>query len=202
MGLLVWRCFVAAVGLLGLVAAAMLWTTSSLIGLPLVGGFVASTVLWCAREDHDGTPAGRKTRFTRSVRDGYLVALGVVAVGGLCSLLGVAGLLVAMLLGLASPPVLRRIVALAKRLGWGSSPVDEPKEDTDRVRQLTTAELCSAWILSGQQLRAASSSGALPLVRLRQLYLDELERRDPVGFNAWLASTASAAGDPRRFLTP
>jgi hypothetical protein len=202
MGLLIWKCFVAAVGLVGVAAAAMLWTMSSLLGLLLVGGFVASTVLWCAREDHHGSAGGRKTRFSRSVRDGYLIALGIVAVGGLCSLLGFAGLLVPMLLVLTSRPVLRRVLAQAKRLGWGSSPLGAPTGDVERVRQLTTAELCSAWILSGQQLRTTSSWGALPLVRLRQLYLDELERRDPVGFNAWLASTASAAGDPRRFLTP
>ncbi|MEU4196842.1 hypothetical protein AB0E69_33415 [Kribbella sp. NPDC026611] len=35
----------------------------------------------------------------------------------------------------------------------------------------------------------------------RQRCLDELERRDPEGLNAWLGSTASAAGDPSYCLT-
>jgi hypothetical protein len=202
MGLLVWRCLAAATGLLGLVAAGLLWSPSALLGLPLVGGLVASVMLWCSREGQDQATDGRRSRLSRSVRDGFLLALALVAVGGLCSFLGSAGLLVGILVGLISPPVVRRGAALLGRRGWSSATVDRPKDDVERIGRLTTSELCTAWITTGQHLRAASSPAALPLVRLRQLYLDELERRDPVGFNAWLASSASAAGDPRRFLTP
>ncbi|MEU4287224.1 hypothetical protein AB0E63_03300 [Kribbella sp. NPDC026596] len=35
---------------------------------------------------------------------------------------------------------------------------------------------------------------------IRQRCLDVLERRDPDGLHAWLASAASAGGDPNRFL--
>jgi len=203
MGLLVWRCLAAAVGLFGLVAAGVLWSPSALLGLPLIGGWIAAVVLWCAREGQDQAAGGRRSRLSRSVRDGFLLALTLVALGGLCSFLGSAGLLIGILVGLTSPPVVGRGVALLERFGWRSSAVDRPpKDDVERVGQLTTSELCTAWITTGQHLRAASSPAALPLVRLRQLYLDELERRDPVGFNAWLASSASASGDPRRFLTP
>jgi hypothetical protein len=203
MGLVVWRCLAAATGLLGLVAAGLLWSPAALLGFPLVGGLVASVMIWCARESQDEAPGGGRSRLSRSVRDGYLLALALVAVGGLCSFLGSAGLLISIMVGLTSPPVVRRVAALLGRFGWRSSAVDRsPKDDVERIGQLTTSELCTAWITTGQHLRAASSPAALPLVRLRQLYLDELERRDPVGFNAWLSSSASAAGDPRRFLTP
>jgi hypothetical protein len=47
---------------------------------------------------------------------------------------------------------------------------------------------------------AATPAARLHLVELRQHCLDELERRDPAGLSAWLASTASAGGDPSRFL--
>ncbi|ADB30344.1 hypothetical protein Kfla_1241 [Kribbella flavida DSM 17836] len=201
MGLLVWRSFATFAGLLGVAAAVMLWTLSSLLGLLLVGGLVTSLVLWCARDGQDDQLGGRRGRFSRSVLHGYLSALAVVAVGGLCSFLGFAGLIVAMIVALTSPPVLRRALALAGRLGLGLGDANEaPRDDVDRVSRMTTAELCRAWTTSSQQLR--SGPGTLPVVRLRQLYLDELERRDPVGFNAWLASSASAAGDPSRFLTP
>lgn len=42
----------------------------------------------------------------------------------------------------------------------------------------------------------------LRVVQQRQLYLDELERRNPAGLAAWLASGARAAGDPTRFIVP
>jgi hypothetical protein len=44
------------------------------------------------------------------------------------------------------------------------------------------------------------ASRRLEIVKARARCLDELERRDPVGLQAWLESSASPAGDPARFL--
>ncbi|MFI5695302.1 hypothetical protein ACIA58_25845 [Kribbella sp. NPDC051586] len=64
-----------------------------------------------------------------------------------------------------------------------------------------TTELCRQWLESYGELRRATSQAArLRVVMARQRCLDELERRDPDGLQAWLASTASAGGDPRRFF--
>lgn len=57
------------------------------------------------------------------------------------------------------------------------------------------------WQDSYKILRDATTAAArLRIVEARQLYLDELERRDPVGLKAWLGENASAAGDPSRYL--
>ena len=37
---------------------------------------------------------------------------------------------------------------------------------------------------------------------VRRAYLDELERRCPAAFAAWLESGARAAGDPGKFFIP
>ena len=50
-------------------------------------------------------------------------------------------------------------------------------------------------------LRSATTLAArLRIVQIRQRCLDALERRDADGLNAWLASNASAAGDPGPFF--
>ena len=66
---------------------------------------------------------------------------------------------------------------------------------------VSTAQLCREWHESYEALQQAATSVArLRIVMARQRCLDELERRDPEGLNAWLWSNASAAGDPSRFL--
>ena len=38
------------------------------------------------------------------------------------------------------------------------------------------------------------------VVGIRAIYLDEIERRRPDAFQAWLAAGARASQDPRRYL--
>jgi hypothetical protein len=71
----------------------------------------------------------------------------------------------------------------------------------ERLRQLTDLELCTEWRRSFNALEAtAHVSLHFEVVRLRQLYLDEIERRHPEGLRRWLASGARAAGNPMPFL--
>lgn len=70
------------------------------------------------------------------------------------------------------------------------------------VQTLSDNELCLAWRASFTVLQSAESPAARgQLVTLRQAYLDDIERRDPVALDAWLTSGARAAGDPARYLT-
>ncbi len=76
----------------------------------------------------------------------------------------------------------------------GSRGPDEPTTVSDE-------ELCAAWRHSTVALELARNPGSrLELARLRQGYLDELERRNPTGFREWLASGATDPTDylPRR----
>ncbi|MET0235049.1 MAG: hypothetical protein ABW224_10460 [Kibdelosporangium sp.] len=71
-----------------------------------------------------------------------------------------------------------------------------------KVADLSTVELCAAWQQSYYDLvRAVDSPVRERLVRRRQEYLDELERRDGAGFARWMANGARASSDPRRYLT-
>jgi hypothetical protein len=67
---------------------------------------------------------------------------------------------------------------------------------------LPTDELCVAWRRSYLQLqRATDEQTRQQLIRVRQAYLDELERRDRSGFARWLHDGARAGSDPRRYLS-
>jgi hypothetical protein len=65
------------------------------------------------------------------------------------------------------------------------------------------AELCRAWRVSYAQLQThGGAARAEHLAEQRRTYLDELQRRSPAGFAAWIASGARAGGDPARYLSP
>jgi hypothetical protein len=61
--------------------------------------------------------------------------------------------------------------------------------------------LCLAWRKTSTVLRRELSLTVVEtLARRRQELLDEMERRNGKGFQAWLASGARAAGDPSRYI--
>jgi len=71
----------------------------------------------------------------------------------------------------------------------------------DALSALSTPQLCLTWRSSYLRLhRATSCPAAAELVLLRQRVLDELERRDPAGFDRWLSTGARAASDPSRYV--
>lgn len=71
-----------------------------------------------------------------------------------------------------------------------------------RLRSLTTAQLCTA--LRRSYNTTNDSPGRTEWLRLlmREQLLDEIERRDPNGFNKWLATAPSPGDDPSRYLIP
>lgn len=170
-------------------------------------------------------PAPARRLAARCAAHGVLSGLCVVAVLGAAQLIGPLVLLVVVLMAATSPPVVRRAINrlrhrehTSEAIGAAASavsvidvlaepgPADEGLDERllaqqRAVRLLSNAELCAAWTTSCAQLRAAAPAEVLRLVQKRQCYLDELERRDPDGLHAWLASTASAAGDPLPFIS-
>lgn len=70
------------------------------------------------------------------------------------------------------------------------------------LSDLTDEQLCLEWRASYVALQGPVSHRQLiRIVRERQGYLDELERRSPQGFTAWLASGAWASSTPLPYLT-
>ncbi|MGY4768734.1 hypothetical protein ACXC9Q_17625 [Kribbella sp. CWNU-51] len=110
---------------------------------------------------------------------------------GYVVLFGAAGPGLVVVFGVTSPAAMR----------WYGRTLRRIPARLDRSGGLTTAELCRQWQESYEALRVATTAAArLRIVEARQHYLDELERRDPIGLTAWLGASASAAGDPSRFL--
>ncbi|WP_147262997.1 hypothetical protein [Geodermatophilus sp. TF02-6] len=68
----------------------------------------------------------------------------------------------------------------------------------------STERVCRAWRVSYLWLERAREAREVALVArlagVRQAYLDELERRAPSGFAAWLTCGARAASDPGRYM--
>jgi hypothetical protein len=130
-----------------------------------------------------------------------------------------------LMLGLAltSPPLVasvRRIADRSRR--WTDNAVPparagrrtgdtSPHEQVSRLLELgptprliaamDDATLCVAWQRSFRMLSAASTVGERVLVaHLRQLYLDELDRRHPTSLASWLRTHPAASSGPERFL--
>ena len=73
--------------------------------------------------------------------------------------------------------------------------------NADGVPALDDGALCQAWRRSYVRLEASRAAEArLEVVRLRQVYLDELVRRHPAEVRQWLGSGARAAGNPLPFI--
>lgn len=159
----------------------------------------------------------------RAIRASVATGLtaGCFATGGLGAVaaFGPSGLFAGAALGLAAPRSLRLMRSvLIDPPSWHqivqvldpSAPEPPPRVlDVERTvpAAMNDADLCAAWRRScGRLQRARSVDERLRITRLRETYLDELERRHPPAFRAWLAAGPAAAPDPflhlgRRRLT-
>jgi hypothetical protein len=134
---------------------------------------------------------------------GVLLALAGVAAlaGGLVALLaGSAGGIAWLVTRVARsrPPaasgveeLLRPVPATARPMATASSPLSS----------LTTPALGREWMRTTATLGGRlTSADRAALVRRREETLDELERRDPVGFTRWLATGPAPASDPATYI--
>lgn len=88
-----------------------------------------------------------------------------------------------------------------------ASALTAPAPSTDEaalsVAESSDEELCWEWRRSFAQLvRTTDAEAVARLAQRRRGYLDELERRHPARFAAWISSGARAAGDPTPFFRP
>jgi hypothetical protein len=114
----------------------------------------------------------------------------VAAIGGLGSAVVAAG---ALLLRARS-----RSAARTERRRSGPPRWDRPAA---QVGQLPTSALASEWRrTTGELAGCLDPRTRQAVVRRRQETLDELERRDPIGFARWIAVGAPADIDPAEFV--
>ena len=226
----VWRLVWGGVALLGVCFGFLLWPPAAVILGSVAAVLVTGVVLalWArARRQSDPTlptPAGREL-----ARDAVFVGLSLVALRAVGTASTPLALLL-LLTALASSPSAwclardrwRQAFPPSEQSAQPETPArstsppppaptsghpspgstyPHPLPPGDRVRDLSNQELCRLWRSSFVTLqRAQLPSQVAQIVLLRQVYLDEMDRRDPVAVRAWLAAGARAAGGPDRYL--
>ena len=164
-----------------------------------------------AHLDHpDPVPVVSRARVVARVAAAVLAGLIVLLLGGVITLIPL------LLLGATAAVLLhdRRSALTIPRtqppppppppllLLPGTSAVLPGGVDVLSLAQWSERELCHAWQRTYVQLqRHTDAAWTEHLAQTRRTYLDELQRRDPTGFAAWIASGARAASDPSRYLT-
>lgn len=125
---------------------------------------------------------------------GLGAVLGAPAVGGGVLLLALCPWLVAPIWRLTT-----RKLGLSK--ARGAPPGDSLSTPGVPVANMDDAALLKAWRASSVALCwVDSNSDWLSMAKRRQEYLNELERRNPRGFAAWMASTPDMDDDPASFF--
>jgi hypothetical protein len=154
----------------------------------------------------------------RLLAGGALVAgTSVGAFVGYAFLLGPGALLLAAAVLAGSPSAVRagsrwvrsvrtpsaaQLDALARAFDY-ANPESSRFRPPPELRELTDEQLCRRWRASYKSSPRQQSSTVkfIAGVAERQMYLDELERRNSIGFAAWLAAGPQAAEDPLPYLT-
>jgi hypothetical protein len=135
---------------------------------------------------------------------GFSGAIFLLALLGLGAVFGVAAVLGGVAVVVLSPWSLSMVHRLLVRSSGPAdgSPQPPPVHIPDTPAQdLGDRELLKAWRASSVALCwVGSDDNWLTLARRRQEYLSELERRDPRGFNAWMATKPDMDDDPSGFL--
>ena len=202
-----WQLLTGLAATGGLVVASFALPTGGLLVLLLIGAGLGAAlhpypIRWLRRSAHTAPSVW-------SSAAGH--AVGLVAVAGLSVLVGTAR--TAALLGswaAASIPLWHD--RPPRRRGTPAARPPVARDDGQRgrfalelplpdVRSWPTDSVCWAWRWSFSELQLARSSETLMRVAdERRVYLDELQRRDPVAFAVWMACDPRAAGDPLPLL--
>lgn len=210
----IWRTAVGLLAVIGLAAALVFVSPKgNLVGF-LIAFFVAGMVdlsVGIALE----VPG---TQLVRSAPAwATLAGLVVLSICGYAAAVGLATLLLLGVIVATSPVAVRQLwpvggAAVTKpptgpRAEAAPDPLLPVVHDVAAVarnlRDLTDDELCLAWRRSFVQLQNIPSAGQrIAMADVRRAYLDELERRQPAAFAAWIESGPRAAGDPAKFFTP
>lgn len=209
----IWRTAVGVLAAIGLVAALVLVSVGPVLATFAFVAFLSAAISVSFGLSSDHPPA---QVFRAAPRRAALGGGGAVAILGYGVAAGAEVLLLLLVVAGTAPPVVAW-------LGWTSAPVaDKPArtkpgrgkparakpvvldvvlpelKSEDQLSQLSAAELCLAWRRSFTELRRVDHWAAT--IDVRRAYLDELERRYPEQFAAWLASGPRAASDPARYF--
>jgi hypothetical protein len=194
-------------GLVVALAAPLTLRPSQFLALFVLGAFLGAFAVMLARSVSGVPDVTSREGLLGALHMGAVGAVLAVMLGVLTEGLGALGWAV----GLVSLPAyafLRRLHGRFRNPAQGPGPGRQAPGQptfaagTGPFARCSTSELTAAWTASHELLEASSSTlMTARIVALRQEYVDELERRDPVALQRWLACGAPASIGPGRFLT-
>ncbi|MFK4088107.1 hypothetical protein ACI2LF_28610 [Kribbella sp. NPDC020789] len=198
----VWRAAVGALTGIGVVAALVFVAPGPNLAAFVLAAFMAGAIYVGLGMSWERIPAAVFRAAPRWAALGGAAGLAILGYG---AAVGLDVLLLLLVIAATSPPAVAWI-GLLREAPVAKPPADLPVEVVEvpeldtavPLSEMTAAELCLAWRRSFGELRRADHWSAT--IDVRRAYLDELERRYPDEFAAWLASGPRAASDPGRFF--
>jgi hypothetical protein len=196
----IWRTLVVVVLAVGVASATTVLEWGFMVTLVLTMAFIGGTygALW-----GEAFPDTRHPVLNGIVA-GPLCSLGMI---GVIHLLGAYGGMLLLGVALSCPWVLGPLLtSLGKALGHRrdesgprlASPDPRGADFTQHLADLPASALARAWADTERDLRTTHSTRRwMVLAEARGLILDEVERRDPDAFAAWLATAPGAGTFPR-----
>ncbi|MFB6719079.1 hypothetical protein ACFCV3_02920 [Kribbella sp. NPDC056345] len=203
----VWRAAVGALAGIGVLAALVLVSPGPNLATFLLAAFMAGSISISFGLSCERPPA---QVFRQAPQWAALAGVSTVASLGYGVAAGSEVLLLILLVAGTSPPVAAwlgwidptpqtKVKAPVKRIVVEPTDLALPElEPADQLSELSASELCLAWRRSFTELQRSEHWAAT--IDVRRAYLDELERRFPEEFAAWMASGPRAASDPGRFF--
>jgi hypothetical protein len=204
-----WLSACVPLGAIG-AAVGLVISPAAVTFLFIVAGSVGSLLTLCLFDTYWERGTGGRLRLLAG--GALVVGTSVGAFVGYASLLGPGVLLLAAAVLAGSPYAVRassrwfravrtpsaaQLDALARSFDYAN-----PESAHPQLRDLTDEQLCKRWRASyrASQRQQSSAVKLIAAVAERQMYLDELERRNSGGFAAWLAAGPQAAEDPLPYL--
>ncbi|MFC9690541.1 hypothetical protein ACFTSF_18475 [Kribbella sp. NPDC056951] len=207
----IWRTAVGALAGIGVLSALMLVAPGPALATFLLAAFMVGAIsvsfgLSCERPPDQVFRAAPRWALLAGVSGLAILGYGVAA--------GSEVLLLLLLIAGTSPPVvawfgwipqtptpkapkkLKRVVV--EPVDLAVPELELELEPADQLSEMSATELCLAWRRSFTELQRPDHWSAT--IDVRRAYLDELERRYPEEFAAWMASGPRAASDPGRFF--
>lgn len=207
----VWRGICLPLGMIG-TAVALTVSPAAVVFLLVVSGAVGSLLTMCLVSEYWELRARGRVRL---LAIGALVAgTSVGAFVGYASLVGLGVLLLAAAVLAGSPyavktsrgwlrsvrtPSSAQLDAVARAFAYANPDYVQFRQPA--LCDLSDEQLCRRWRASCKtSQRRPSAVQLITISAERQMYLDELERRNAKGFAAWLASGPQSE-DPLPYLT-
>jgi hypothetical protein len=221
------RCW-CLIGSVGVGLALLVWNPLSVLSVFLTAAVCCGILLVLLSPANEPQTAMPTVAWARIATRAAVIGAAVVAVSASMDTVPYLALPLVGLAVVSSPWVVERLEEWRKRgalaqarprsTGGAQGPRALRRPDTDtpapppvrlpldemraKAEALSNAELCRAWRRSFVALESARTFAArCEVVAQRQVYLDEMDRRSPSAFQAWLASGARAAGGPDRYLS-